>query len=301
MALLKIKNISKTYPTGVKAVDNISMEMDVGVYSLMGPNGSGKTTTLTMVGGALKPDKGEILVKGYSVWGDGYIEARRHMGLALQDMPFYNNLTGMDNLIYVGLLKGLSLWSSRAKAKELLELVGLWEHRNLQVSRYSGGMRRRLAIAAALIHDPEILLLDEPGSGLDPKAREELWSLLLSLKEGRLILFSSHDGEEVRRFAEYVYIFHRGRIIEEGRPDELIGKYVPDKQLVVWIEEGKPPIINGVEPVVIGMSARYLLRDIDIEDVINGLRREGVSFSRIEIVEPSLSEVFMVLTGERLS
>ena len=301
MSLLVARGLRKKYPTGVVAVENVDLEMDRGIYALMGPNGSGKTTTLSMITGSLKPDSGEVLVKGYSMWGDGWVEARKLIGFAPQDMPFYKHLTAMNNLVYYGLLHGLSIFESKRRGRELLEAVGLWETRNRQVSKLSGGMRRRLAIAAALIHDPEILVLDEPASGLDPKAREELWSLLITQWGDRLIVFSSHDGEEVERFATQVYIMHRGRVIEKGEPEELKKRYMPHPKAAVLIPEGEAPTIYGVEPERVGMMYRYPLEKLTVEDIVHALREGGVKFTRIEVVEPSLSEVFISLTGERLS
>jgi len=301
MPTIQVLNISKTYRNGVKAVEDVSLVFNEGIYALMGPNGSGKTTTLNIIGGVLKPDKGEVSIQGYSMWGDGYIEARKRVGIAIQDMPFFNYLTGIDNLIYIGLLRGLSISEAGRRARKLLRDVGLWNSRRRRVSSYSGGMRRRLAIAASLIHDPDIIILDEPASGLDPKSREELWSLLLEICGDKTIIFSSHDGYEVERFSQYVYLFHRGRVVEEGEPRELIERYVPHPQAIVWFEGGEPPDVDGVKPLVIGSTARYSLDGVEVDDVLNAFRVRGLTLRKIEIVEPSLSEVFIRLTGEELS
>ncbi len=301
MAILEARELVKIYPGGVKAVDGISLVFERGIYSIMGPNGSGKSTTLSMCSGVLKPTKGRVYVLGLDLWGKDWIEARRHIGFAPQDMPFNPKLSALDNLIWFGLLRNMSLMECRTSAKKLLMSVDLYESRNMLVGKLSGGMRRRLTIASALIHNPDVIILDEPGSGLDPKAKEDLWMYIQELVEDRTLIFSSHDAREVERFSKWTYIFHRGRVVAEGEPRKLIEEYVKHPYISVWFAKDViPPEINGSKPLVFGSIAWYSLEDVDLPDVISYLRDNKIPFKRIEIIEPSLNEVFIRLTGERL-
>ncbi len=301
VAILEARELVKIYPGGVKAVDGISLVFERGIYSIMGPNGSGKSTTLSMCSGVLKPTKGRVYVLGLDLWGKDWIEARRHIGFAPQDMPFNPKLSALDNLIWFGLLRNMSLMECRTSAKKLLMSVDLYESRNMLVGKLSGGMRRRLTIASALIHNPDVIILDEPGSGLDPKAKEDLWMYIQELVEDRTLIFSSHDAREVERFSKWTYIFHRGRVVAEGEPRKLIEEYVKHPYISVWFAKDViPPEINGSRPLVFGSIAWYSLEDVDLPDVISYLRENKMPFKRIEIIEPSLNEVFIRLTGERL-
>ena len=301
VAILEARELVKIYPGGVKAVDGISLVFERGIYSIMGPNGSGKSTTLSMCSGVLKPTKGRVYVLGLDLWGKDWIEARRHIGFAPQDMPFNPKLSALDNLIWFGLLRNMSLMECRTSAKKLLMSVDLYESRNMLVGKLSGGMRRRLTIASALIHNPDVIILDEPGSGLDPKAKEDLWMYIQELVEDRTLIFSSHDAREVERFSKWTYIFHRGRVVAEGEPRKLIEEYVKHPYISVWFAKDViPPEINGSKPLVFGSIAWYSLEDVDLPDVISYLRENKMPFKRIEIIEPSLNEVFIRLTGERL-
>ncbi len=301
LAVLEAKDLVKIYPGGVKAVDGISLEFERGIYSIMGPNGSGKSTTLSMCSGVLKPTKGKVYVMGLDIWGKDWIEARKLVGFASQDMPFNPKLSALDNLIWFGLLRNMSLMECRISAKKLLKSVDLYDYRNMLVGKFSGGMRRRLTIISALLHNPEIIILDEPGSGLDPKAKEDIWMYIQDLVEGRTLIFSSHDAREVERFSQWTYIFHRGRVVAKGEPKKLIEEYVKYPYISVWFgKDVSPPEIDGAKPLVFGTIAWYSLKDIDLPEVVNYLRKHEIPFKRIEIIEPSLNEVFIRLTGERL-
>ena len=299
--MLEAKDLVKIYPGGVRAVDNVNLEFERGIYSIMGPNGSGKTTALSMCSGVLKPTRGKVYVKGLDMWGRDWIEARKIVGYASQDMPFNSKVSALDNLIWFGLLRNMSLTESRIVAKKLLDAVDLYEHRNKLVGKLSGGMRRRLTIITAFLHNPEVVILDEPSSGLDPRSKEEIWNYILTLAEGRTLVYSSHDAREVERFSDSTYIFHKGRVIVKGRPKDLVEKYVPHPYISIWFEEGvEPPSINGLEPITFGSIAWYRMDKITFDEMVSLLGRSGYKFRKIEVIEPSLNEVFILLTGERL-
>lgn len=301
MDILKADNLVKVYPNGVKALDGVSLIVGRGIYSIMGPNGSGKSTALSICSGSLRPTEGEVYVLGFDLWGGQWLEARRYIGYAPQDMPFNPKLSALDNLIWYGLIKNMSIGDAKASAKRMLDKVGLYEYRNVLVSRYSGGMKRRLTIIASILHNPDIVILDEPGSGLDPKAREDIWMYIQDVMEDRTLIFSSHDAKEVERFSSETYIFHKGRLIAYGEPKRLIDGYVKYPYVSVWFKgDIEPPEIDGVKPIIFGSIGWYSMGEIDLPDVINYLRRNNIMFNRVEVLEPNLDIAFILMTGERL-
>ena len=293
----------KVYRNGFVAVDGVSFRAGRGITVLMGPNGSGKTTTLSMVAGALKPTRGRVLVCGHDAWGTGWYMARERVGYAPQDAPLREVLTAIENLVWRGLMRGMSLGSARRMGLSLLETVGLRDKAHTRVTRLSGGMRRRLAIAAALMGDPDVLVLDEPTSGLDPGARRELWGLLERLARDRILLASTHIAREAEEHADQVLIFHRGRIVASGDPASLIERHAPMSRIVV---EGslpdRPARVEGATPVRAGGERHeYASRAPDrvLPRLVEALAAAG-RVERVEVRRPGLEEVYLALTGELL-
>ncbi|MCE4624248.1 MAG: ABC transporter ATP-binding protein [Desulfurococcales archaeon] len=303
MGEVVVEDLVKVYRDGVEAVKGVSFSASRGITMLMGPNGSGKTTTLSMIAGSLKPTRGKVYVMGFDVWGDGWVEARKRIGFAPQDMPFRAKLTVLENLVWYGLIRGMGLGVARRRASELLREVGLYEHRRKRVEELSGGMRRRLTIAAALIGDPEVLILDEPTSGLDPGARRGFWELVERLARDKVVIASTHIAEEAEKHADKVIIFHRGRIVAEGRPDELIERHAPLARIVVKGDLRAPVEVEGAtllssspeEQAYTTRSPETVLPRL-IEKLIEG----GSRIESVEVRKPGLEEVYLRLTGERL-
>ncbi|MCE4613173.1 MAG: ABC transporter ATP-binding protein [Desulfurococcales archaeon] len=299
-----VEDLWKEYPGGIVAVRGVSFEAGRGFTSLMGPNGSGKTTTLSMVAGALKPSRGRIVVCGLDVWGREGVRARRLIGFAPQDMPFKEKLSGMENLVWIGMIRGLGYVDAKRQARRALELVGLEAHGNRRVVTYSGGMRRRLTIAACVMHEPEVLLLDEPGSGLDPRAREEVWGLIESLGRGRIIVYSTHISQEAERHSDRVLIFHSGGIVAGGPPRMLIERYAPMPRIIVYHDPGgAPPMVDGLPGYSRGDGVTYY----EVEEassalpkIIEAFLRAGIQVHKVEVKRPGLEEVYFRVTGARL-
>ena len=303
-ALVEADGLVKVYPGGVEAVRGVSFEAGKGITVLMGPNGSGKTTTLSMVAGALKPTRGRVRVCGLDMWGGDWSRPRMCVGFAPQDMPLLAKLTGMENLVWYGLIRGLSLGEARRRARRLLEEVGLSDAASRRIATYSGGMKRRLMIAAALMGDPSVLVLDEPTSGLDPGARLQLWRLLEGLARDRAVIASTHIPEEAEKHADMVLVFHRGRIVARGPPERLIEEYAPQSTIIVeGALPGEPPRIDGVEASTWSKErARLVAQDPDtvLPGLVEALLRAGARISRIEVSKPGLAEVYLSVTGEVL-
>ncbi len=293
------RGLYKEYPGGVVAVRGVDLEARPGKTALMGPNGSGKTTTLSMLAGALKPSKGEVEVCGLNLWGREWLKARRRIGFAPQNMPFRDKLSGRENLVWHGLLRGLSLGEASRRARRLGEELGMGEYLDRRVATYSGGMRRRLSIAAALMGEPEVLILDEPTSGLDPGAREELWGLIEARLRGLTIIFSTHLGEEAERHADIVYLFSRGRVAARGRPGELVERYAPKPRIVLYLQGDVEPLeIDGMKPQVLGPGVvSYMVDDpsLGMRAAIDAYTLKGVAVEKVEVRKPSLEEVFLAV------
>ena len=204
------------------AVDDVSFTLGRGeLVGLLGPNGAGKTTTVSMVAGLLTPDRGEVLVDGSAVSGDTD-PRKRKIGLVPQDLALYDELSARANLRFFGSLYGLTGAALNEAIARTLDLVGLVDRMNDKVGTFSGGMKRRLNLAAGLIHDPDILLLDEPTVGVDPQSRNAIFDNLELLRAGgKALLYTTHYMEEVERLADRIVIIDRGKVIADDTLDGL--------------------------------------------------------------------------------
>src|SRR3954464_6877651 len=220
--MLTIQHLRKSFGTLV-AVDDVSFSVERGtLVGLLGPNGAGKTTTVSMIAGLVTPDKGEVLIEGARLSGDTDPKKRR-IGLVPQDLALYDELTALANLRFFGALYGLTGAPLNRAIRTALELVGLDDRVNDRVSTYSGGMKRRLNLAAALLHDPSVLLLDEPTVGVDPQSRNAIFDNLETLKSrGKTLVYTTHYMEEAERLCDRIVIVDHGQVIAN---DTLAGLY----------------------------------------------------------------------------
>ncbi|UCC19057.1 MAG: ABC transporter ATP-binding protein [Promethearchaeota archaeon] len=205
--------LTKIYDKGkqeLKAVDEIDIVMEPGVHGFLGPNGAGKTTTINMLIGAISITSGRAKVKGRDA---GSVSARRIIGFLPQDPPFYNNMTGEQYLTYVGGLSGLRKNDAKEKTQELLQKLGLLKAHDKIIEKYSEGMKQRVGIAAALIHDPEILILDEPTSNLDPIGRDNIIKDIIKLSKRMSVFVSSHILSEIEQMCDKVTMINKGKIV----------------------------------------------------------------------------------------
>jgi ABC-type multidrug transport system, ATPase component len=255
------------------------------VYGLLGPNGAGKTTTVKILATLLIPDGGYAIVNGYDTVKEAQA-VRRSIGLVLYpDKGFYSRLSGYENLVYFGRLYGLDKSTAETRARDLMRVVGLESAMNRPYEEYSLGMRARLAIARALIHDPPVLILDEPTIGLDPLSAREVRELVRRLsKEGRAILFTSHNLWEVEEVCDRVGIINNGSMIIEGPPrdikDTLGLKYVVEVEVMM---NGHVETLREETP-----NPAHTLRRL-----INDAEVRGFNVVRVRINEPSLEEAFI--------
>lgn len=216
---LIIDRLTKQYKNKV-AVDRVSLTLKEGVYGLLGPNGSGKTTLMRMICGVLKPTSGGVKFNGIDVSEEEY---RDSLGYLPQDFGYYPEFSAYDFLLYMASLKGLTKHRAKDKANELLRLVGLSDVAKKKIKTFSGGMKQRLGIAQAMLNNPEILILDEPTAGLDPKERINFRNLISRLGKDRIVLLSTHIVSDVEYITSTILMMKDGQIIHEGSLDEIIG------------------------------------------------------------------------------
>lgn len=230
---LTLKQITKQFGRK-KAVDRMNVTLSPGVYGLLGANGAGKTTLMRMVCGVLQPSEGEILMDGRNIWecGDAY---RNLLGYLPQDFGYYSDFTAKEFMYYIAALKGLSDKRARIMTKELLEVVSLSDVANKKIRTFSGGMKRRLGIAQAVINNPKILVLDEPTAGLDPKERVRFRNLIADFSKDKIVILSTHIVSDVEYIADTILMMKRGKLFLQGTVETVtdsmqgkVWKYVID-------------------------------------------------------------------------
>ncbi len=216
---LVIDRVSKQYKNKI-AVDCINLTMRKGIYGLLGANGAGKTTLMRMICGILTPTSGTITYDGIDVSEEEY---RAILGYLPQDFGYYPDFSGRDFLLYMAALKGISKASAKKRVNELLELVSLTDNAKKKIKTYSGGMKQRLGIAQALLNYPQILILDEPTAGLDPKERAHFRNLIADLGKDNIVILSTHIVSDIDRIADRILIMNNGKLVFDGAREEIKG------------------------------------------------------------------------------
>ncbi|HMC41924.1 MAG TPA: ABC transporter ATP-binding protein, partial [Acidimicrobiales bacterium] len=302
-------NLTKRFGSRV-AVEGLSLEIAAGEsYGLLGPNGAGKTTTISLVCGLLRPDGGEVVVAGHRLDGDD-LAAKKAIGYVPQEVALYPDMTARENLSFFGRLYGLSGAALARRIDAVLEIVGLTERAADRISEYSGGMKRRANIAAGLLHEPELLVLDEPTVGVDPQSRNAILESVEQLAAGgKAVLYASHYMEEVERLCDRVGILDEGHLIAEGSRRDLLAT-VGQSGRVELVASGplealaeacralpsteEATVADGRVEVVGGDPRSLLPRLLEAASGV------GVSVKSVEVVEPDLEAVFLHLTGKAL-
>jgi ABC-2 type transport system ATP-binding protein len=279
--MISINSISRSFGK-LLAVDNFSVNIPQGeIFGLLGPNGAGKSTIISMMSGQLAPSSGELLIDGRSP-----IERRvkRIMGVSPQSLAMYEELTAMDNLEFFGALYGIAGKMLKNRCEEVLEFVGLSDRAKGRVEHFSGGMKRRLNLAITLVHDPDILLLDEPTVGVDPQSRNKLFENVLALKaRGKTILYTTHYMEEAEKLCDRIGILDKGHMLALGAVDDLIREHGGDS-LVSYTTQAGRVTARSMDPV--GEIQRALLEHPELSD--------------LSLARPNLEHVFLNLTGRHM-
>jgi ABC-2 type transport system ATP-binding protein len=303
---ISVRGLVKSFGA-VQALAGVDLDVAPGtVLGLLGPNGAGKTTFVRVLTTLLRPDAGSARVVGFDVEADA-VQLRAQIGLAGQYAAVDENLTGLENLTMVGRLYGFSRASAKARGRELLERFDLVEAAGRPVKTYSGGMRRRLDLAAALVATPPVLFLDEPTTGLDPRSRLGLWDVIEGLvADGTTVLLTTQYLEEADRLADTIAVIDHGQVIAEGTSDELKSR-VGGMRLEVKLEQGADPAAAAAALVALGedqpivedglVKVSVHERSGTIVEAVKRLSEAGVGVDDLVLRRPTLDDVFLTLTG----
>ncbi|WP_237565443.1 ABC transporter ATP-binding protein [Ornithinimicrobium cavernae] len=292
------------------AVADVSFRIAPGeTYGLLGPNGAGKTTTISMIAGLLEADEGSVTVVGQPM-GPTKVAPKRHLGLVPQDLAIYPDLSARENLTFFGRLQGLSGGGLRARVAEVLELTGLTDRAKGPTKEFSGGMKRRLNIGIGLLHQPTLLILDEPTVGVDPQSRNAILESVENLSgEGMAVLYTTHYMEEAERLCDRIGIIDSGTLQAEGTRDELIRLIggVDNIQLTAAGDtEAAAEALRALPPVarVDADRGRLQLTVHDaptaVAQIVTTATASGLQLSDVQISRPNLESVFLHLTGKAL-
>ncbi len=312
MAFIEASGLVKTYtPKGapvVRALDGLDLEVPQGtVTALLGPNGAGKTTTVKVLTTLIKPDSGSAVIDGVDVLADPQ-SIRRMIGASGQYAAVDENLTGFENLVMVGRLYHLGQKVARQRASELIELFDLVESQNRPVKGYSGGMRRRIDLAGALIIKPPVLFLDEPTTGLDPRSRLGLWDVIERLvSDGTTVLLTTQYLEEADRLADSISVIDNGKVIARGTADELKASVGGQRVALTVVDESDGDAVRSLlathgtgEPIVTG--GRTWVVPVDngpaaLAAIMAAASSAGIALHDAGMRRPTLDDVFLQLTG----
>lgn len=306
--MITVDSLKKSYGSHV-ALNGISFSIREGeFYGLLGPNGAGKTTTISIISTILQPDSGSVTINGLPL-EKNKVASKRIIGVVPQEIALYEKLTAYDNLLFWGSLYNVEKNLLRQRIDETLELLGLSDRKNSKISTYSGGMKRRINIASALLHRPKILFMDEPTVGIDPQSRNLIFEVVERLhKEGMTIIYTTHYMEEAERFCDRIGIIDKGEIIVQGTLNELREfskmKETITVRFTTMDDEQSARIKARVtgDYTLTGDTLSYASNDVrvDLPRLISQCTDLGLEFSHIDIQKVNLETIFLKLTGKQL-
>lgn len=307
--IVEIKNLVKRYKDNL-AVDNVNLIIKEGeIFGLLGPNGAGKSTTINTLIGLTKMDSGEIKIFGRGMdKAEG--EIKKNIGVVPQDIAIYEDLTAYENVTFFGKLYGLKDGLLKQRVEEALNFTGLWDKRKELPAKFSGGMKRRLNIACAIVHQPKLIIMDEPTVGIDPQSRNHILQSVKELnKMGSTIIYTSHYMEEVEELCNYITIMDHGRVIASGTKDELKALVEFEEKVVIDLSSVNFTIVDNIRGVsgvkdctlngnsLVVASQKNSKNLSRIIDIITNTDSEILS---INVEKPTLEGIFLTLTGRRL-
>lgn len=306
--VIEVKDVYKSFKS-IEAVKGIDLNVGRGQFvAVLGPNGAGKTTLVEMIEGIRKPDKGEIRILG-KAWKGNEDELHQVIGLSLQETHFIDKLNVRETLRLFAGFFGLE----KSRAEEIIRIVGLEDKVKSWVVNLSGGQKQRLALGIALLNDPKILLLDEPTTGLDPTARQEVWSILLKFKEKSRasMILTTHYMEEAERLCDFIIIIDKGKILRQGTLDELLEIDKTEGKVLEFIPENQDMTVAGLfenrgfriswesnyEKGIVGFQRL----ENDLADFMTFVRDSGIRLKNLEFRKKTLDDLFISLTGRHLN
>ena len=307
--MLRVENLYKEFGN-IKAVNGISFEVKRGtIFGLLGPNGAGKSTAISMISTLIEPTKGDIFFEGKSILKDSK-PIRQKLGVVPQDIALYPTLTGYENLSFWGNVNGLKGQELKKRILEVSDIIGLNGRLKDRVDKYSGGMKRRLNIGAALLHKPGLLIMDEPTVGIDPQSRNHILDTVLELnKQGMTIIYTSHYMEEVEYLCNELCIMDEGNIIASGTQQQLVDLVKEKAQIDLKLSKIDEEVVSrlreikGVHEVKVNENVIRLFgssTDVLLADIIAKVTENGWMIETIDVKKPNLESVFLHLTGKAL-
>jgi ABC-2 type transport system ATP-binding protein len=308
-AVLSCSELAKRYGSRT-VVDGVSFTVARGeTYGLLGPNGAGKTTTISMICGLLRPDAGTVTVAGRQIRPDDP-RGKSAIGLVPQDIALYPDLSARENLMFFARLQGLSRRQRATRTAEVLAVVGLADRADDRIDTYSGGMKRRANIAAALLHEPALLILDEPTVGVDPQSRNAILESIEQLGgAGLSVIYTTHYMEEAERLCDRIGIIDEGRLVAEGTRAELVRSITQRTRLRVTATGPLAELADEARGIdgVDGATVADNTLDVLVEEIgpalgpfVEAAEKAGVTINGLEVIEPDLEAVFLELTGKAL-
>ncbi|MFS0690758.1 ABC transporter ATP-binding protein [Sporosarcina sp. 179-K 8C2 HS] len=308
--MLTVADVKKSYQSK-EVIRGISLEVREGEsFGLLGPNGAGKSTLISMICGLIPSSGGEIRIGGKLV-GKHLREIKQLIGMVPQDIALYPTMSALDNLIFWGKMYGLSGKKAKVRAKEVLEIVGLTERAKDRIETFSGGMKRRINIGAALMHEPQLLIMDEPTVGIDPQSRNHILETVKRLNEqGLTVIYTSHYMEEVEYLCRRIAIIDEGKLIASGTKKDLADRLAGGSVLKLAVESAEPSFIenlktlDGVEKVITkpdGEIHLHMESETELLSAVIGLAsRSNVQIHNMQLAESNLETLFLQLTGRTL-
>jgi ABC-2 type transport system ATP-binding protein len=287
------------------AVEGIDLSIKEGeLFSLLGPNGAGKTTAIKMLCCLLRPSSGTATVMGRDIQEDP-MAVKQIIDVSPQETAIAEHLNAWENLRLIGGIRGLAKEEVKKRSEELLEMVGLAKRAKEQVRKFSGGMKRRLSIAMALVSDPRVLFLDEPTLGLDPQSRRGIWEHIAELKGKKTILLTTHYLEEADALADRIAIIDEGKIAALGTPQELKDNISDMRVMAVKAKNLPPNVIEGLKEIYPEVKAteggiEIRAKELSFYEIVDYLRPRGVDIQSMSLKQPTLDDVFLHLTGKEL-
>ena len=305
--MIDVSNLKKSFDT-IEALKGISFNIPQGeCYGLLGPNGAGKTTTISILSTIIKPDEGEVNIAGYDLKKNP-LDCKKNIGVVTQEIALYNELSANDNLLFWGGIYKVPKQELLKRLDETLDLLGLTDRKNDKVKTYSGGMKRRVNIASALLHRPKILFMDEPTAGIDPQSRNLIFEVVEKLhKEGMTIVYTTHYMEEAERLCNRIGIIDNGEIIAQGTLDELRTSGSMKESVVISYTNLTDERYNTIEKEWKDIQRfedkiHFYSMNIqgDLSKIILMCNKFGLDMQHIDIQKINLETIFLSLTGKKL-
>lgn len=310
MNYIEVKNIYKQFDSKI-VLENISFDIQKGdIFGFIGPNGAGKTTLIRIMTGLLDANEGSVIMGGFEVKGEA-IKAKRLLGLVPQELAIIEGVSAYDNLEFFGALYGLRGKNLKGKIGEALEFVGLTDKTKEKVKKFSGGMKRRLNLAAAIMHEPEILILDEPTVGIDPQSRNHIFDFIKHINQEKdtTVLYTSHYMEEVEHLCDNIFIIDEGKEIAYGSKASVKSMISNNNKVHVQLDNFEPSLLEPIEALDAivnvstdheGLNLLVKAEEFKLADLLKVLEQNSAVIKSVSVDEPNLEEVFLSLTGKKL-